>query len=129
LREKVAVDEWLSSEKVFHIMRDHPHHDFCILGGMFGSKKISQITSWINIMNLYKKTDNRMYDQDFLRDYVYPLVKNDSIIHASFHKYENDSRNFPTNYDEEMRFVGEYVYYDETRSQAHVNILKYYLNR
>ena len=38
-REKLAVNEWLSTNKTFHIMRDHPHHNFCILGGMFGTKK------------------------------------------------------------------------------------------
>ena len=33
-REKYAVDEWLDSDKTFHIMRDHPYHGFPILGGM-----------------------------------------------------------------------------------------------
>jgi hypothetical protein len=127
LREKLAVDEWLSSDKVFHIMRDHPHHSFWILAGMFGTKKISQISSWRDIMDKYNKSDNRMYDQDFLRDHIYPLVKDNSIIHASFHKYEDHAKDFPTNYDDDLRFVGEYVYYNETRSQLHIDILKYYL--
>ena len=39
LREKAAVDEWLKSDKGFHIMRDHPAHGFPILGGMWGAKK------------------------------------------------------------------------------------------
>ena len=38
LREKLAVDEWLSSDKDFHIMRDHPHHTVPILGGMWGCR-------------------------------------------------------------------------------------------
>ena len=25
-REKLAVDQWLASDKIFHIMRDHPAH-------------------------------------------------------------------------------------------------------
>jgi len=129
LREKLAVDEWLSSDKVFHIMRDHPHHSFWILAGMFGTKKISQISSWRDIMDKYNKSDNRMYDQDFLRDHIYPLVKDNSIIHASFHKYEDHATDFPINYDDDLRFVGEYVYHDETRSQLHIDILKYYLCR
>jgi len=40
LREKLAVDKWLKSYKLFHIMRDHPYHDNIILGGMFGTKKL-----------------------------------------------------------------------------------------
>ena len=39
LREKLAVEQWLKSDKVFHIMRDHPNHGWVILGGMFGIKK------------------------------------------------------------------------------------------
>jgi len=38
-REKAAVDEWIASDKKFHIMRDHPAHGFPILGGMWGIKK------------------------------------------------------------------------------------------
>ena len=40
-REKEAVDEWLASDKGFHIMRDHPAHGTEILGGMWGAKNIS----------------------------------------------------------------------------------------
>jgi hypothetical protein len=43
-REKLAVDEWLNSDKIFHIMRDHPHHEFRILSGMFGTRKIPNIS-------------------------------------------------------------------------------------
>ena len=37
VREKEAVEEWLKSDKLFHIMRDHPYHKTEILGGMQGS--------------------------------------------------------------------------------------------
>ena len=51
LREQLAVKQWLQSNKIFHIMRDHPHHDFVILAGMFGTRKIPEIPSWKTIMN------------------------------------------------------------------------------
>jgi hypothetical protein len=124
LREKLAVDEWLNSKTLFHIMRDHPHHDFVILGGMFGTRKIPQLLSWIGVMDKTIQNEVRMYDQDFLRDYVYPLIKNNSTIHASFHKMEDDAKNFPINYDEELKFVGEYVYHDESRSKYHIDELR-----
>jgi hypothetical protein len=127
-REKFAVEEWLQSGKLFHIMRDHPHHGFCILAGMFGTKKIPQIPNWINLINSYNKTDNRMYDQDFLRDIIYPIIKDDSIIHATFHKYEPHAKNFPINYHKTYKFVGEYVYHDDSRSIEHINILKQRVN-
>ena len=123
-REKLAVDEWLQSSKLCHIMRDHPHHSFCILAGMFGVRKIPEIPSWLNIMNSFSPNCDRMYDQDFLRDYIYPLIKDNSIIHATFHQYEEHSKSFPIEYDAEFHFVGEYVYHDESRSQYHIDILK-----
>jgi len=123
LREKLAVEQWLSSNNIFHIMRDHPHHKFCILGGMFGTKKIKELPNWSYIMNNFNQTGNRDYDQTFLRDYIYPLIKNNSTIHATFNKMEPHAKNFPINYCNNLRFVGEYVYYDETRSKEHINEL------
>jgi hypothetical protein len=123
LREKLAVYEWLKSDKLFHIMRDHPHHNYLILGGMFGTKKIPTIPSWSNLINLYVQTSDRMYDQDFLRDYVYEHIKSSVLIHSSFNKYESECLPFPIPYDNELKFVGEYVYDNETCSQSHKNDL------
>ena len=36
-REQAAVEEWLESGLAFHVMRDNPHHDTEILGGMWGA--------------------------------------------------------------------------------------------
>lgn len=124
LREKLAVEEWLKTDNLFHIMRDHPHHNFYILGGMFGTRKIPEIPSWKILMNKYIQNDLRMYDQDFLRDYIYPSIKNNSIIHATFNKKESHAKDFPIIYDNDYKFVGEYVYFDDSRSQEHINILK-----
>jgi hypothetical protein len=33
-REEEAVGEWLKSEKIFHVMRDHPAH--CTIGPILG---------------------------------------------------------------------------------------------
>ena len=124
LREKLAVNEWLNSTNLFHIMRDHPHHNFVILGGMFGSKKIPQLPSWSNVMKNFIQEGDRNYDQNFLRDYIYPIIKNNSTIHASFHKMEPHAKNFPINYRPELYFVGEYIYHNNSRSDYHINELK-----
>ena len=123
LREKLAVVEWLQSDKLFHIMRDHPHHTFCILGGMFGARKIPKIKSWTEIMNKFIQYGSRDYDQNFLQNYIYPIIKNDCVIHSSFNFIEPQCKPFPIRYDDEFRFVGEYVYHDESRSPEHINIL------
>jgi hypothetical protein len=85
-REKLAVDEWLKSDKLFHIMRDHPHHTFYILAGMFGSRKIPSMPCWKEKISNCKQTKDKGYDQDFLQNYIYPIIKNDAFVHASFYK-------------------------------------------
>ncbi|XP_069976118.1 uncharacterized protein [Penaeus vannamei] len=37
-REAAAVEQWLATNKTFHVMRDHPQHDTTILGGMWGAR-------------------------------------------------------------------------------------------
>ena len=124
LREKLAVDEWLNSKTLFHIMRDHPLHNNAILGGMFGTKKIPQLSSWSNVIKNFNQSGHYQYDQDFLRDYIYPLIKNNSTIHASFYKMEPHAKNFPVKYCSNLRFVGEYVYHDDSHRIQDINILR-----
>lgn len=40
-REVDAVQAWLQSDKLFHVMRDHPAHESIILEGMWGIKSAS----------------------------------------------------------------------------------------
>jgi hypothetical protein len=129
LREKLAVQEWLNSDKIFHIMRDHPCHKPKISGGMFGTRKIPEIKNWKVLMenfyqsNSYGYQKNYGYDQNFLEESIYPKIKDDSIIHASFFKYEKHAKDFPIPFDEKYNFVGEYVYADESRNQDNINQL------
>ncbi|XP_037801800.1 uncharacterized protein LOC119596566 [Penaeus monodon] len=37
-REAEAVKEWLSENKTFHVLRDHPHHTAPIMGGLWGAR-------------------------------------------------------------------------------------------
>lgn len=124
LREKLAVDEWLKSDKLFHIMRDHPDHNFEILGGMFGTRKIPEIPNWKEIMNVVNQDNNKFYDQNFLKIFIYEKIKNNALIHSSFNKYESYCIPFPIPYCNEYKFVGEYVYDDNSRSITHINFLK-----
>ncbi len=122
-REVLAVKEWIESDKLFHIMRDHPHHSNCIMGGMFGVKKNSNI-DWENLMNESRQFGHRDYDQHFLADKIYPLIVNNSMVHATFCAREPHAKRFPIPYGQDFKFVGEYVYADDSRSQSHIDILK-----
>lgn len=98
LRERSAVDEWLLSDKDFHIMRDHKLHTTHILGGMWGCRNQilcdkgieDKIISWSNF-------SEKGCDQIFLTKEIYPIVKNIALEHSEYNiKYSNPIRSFPT---------------------------------
>ena len=126
LREKLAVDEWIKSDKLFHIIRDHPDHSFKILGGMFGTKKIKNIPSWKELIEKnIKQNSARDYDQDFLAQIVYPKIKDTSMIHSNFWKFKDEEiKQFPISYCRNYYYIGEYIYHDEKRSQKHFKKIK-----
>ena len=133
LREKLAVMEWIKSGKLFHIMRDHPHHmnpTWPISAGMFGTRKLPMINIWKSILDTYKN-NNRYDDQVFLREKIYPSIVNNCMIHSSFGIFKNEintlAKKFPIEYCSEYKHVGGYVYEDESLSIEHTNIIKKHL--
>ena len=93
LREKNAVDEWLNSDKDFHIMRDHPYHNALILGGMWGVRN-GILKNIVDLIKNYNKGDFWQVDQNFLREQIYPFVVNTSFVHDSYHNINSWSKNF-----------------------------------
>ena len=111
-REELAVKEWLESDKLLHIMRDHPHHYYKILGGMWGYKNnVNRI--FINqLMSIFLRKNNwkfkRMDDMKFL-DLVYDSLKGKSMEHDQYFKFEF-SQPFPEmdiDTSKYYHFVGE----------------------
>jgi protein O-GlcNAc transferase len=100
-REKDAVDEWLISDKGFHIMRDHPAHGTEILGGMWGSKK-GTVTDMKNMIEFYVKGNFWQVDQNFLKEVIYPKVQTNSLVHDEYFEHKP----FPT-VREYKQFVGQ----------------------
>jgi len=100
-REKEAVDEWLASDKDFHIMRDNPQHGVPILGGMWGvrHKLLYNIEEMIKD---YSKGDFWQVDQNFLREMIFPIVSDQAFIHDEFF----GGTPYPTPRDEN-HFVGQ----------------------
>lgn len=105
LREKLAVDEWLNSDKHFHIMRDHPCHGIEILGGMWGVKA-PLLKNMNSLVDNYNKKNFYQDDQIFLKTVIYPLINNDCFIHDEFFNFNSDRKNFP-NVRDGLQFVGE----------------------
>jgi hypothetical protein len=108
-REKSAVDEWLASDKDFHIMRDHPYHATEILGGMWGVRNglLKGIKDMIANYHTGVYDNKYQVDQNFLREIIYPLVKDHSIVHDEYF----ERKPFPTPRENLQDFVGQV--YDE----------------
>lgn len=123
IREKTAVDVWMSSDKKYHIMRDHPSHNrnhpmlagmWCAIGNAIPDirKKISD----------YGGRDYFFHDQDFLQDKVWPLAQYDAVQHDSFscERYGALPFPLPRNGDEH---VGA-VFIDGKLRESDVNSLR-----
>ena len=122
LRERAAVDEWMESDKGFHIMRDHPYHRFPVLGGMWGVKR-GVLSDMNNIITNFNKENYYEIDYKFFAESIVPLIKDNVIIHDEFF----GGNKFPTPRDE-YNFVGQiFDEYEETVDE-HMQIIKNYIN-
>jgi len=121
MREKYAVDEWVESGKLLHIIRDHFHHRIEMFTGMFGMKidktyNLEEICiQWCNDNN-YHDVFARDIDSIFVKKFLYDKYINNQMCHDSV--YQNifpNSKSFPTKM-EDYRFIGEI--YDENDNRA-----------
>jgi len=132
LREYRAVKEWLESDKLLHVMRDHPHHYYKILGGMWGYKNHLKKLDIIKPMNKFLEPRNykfkRMDDMIFLNS-IYDSLNGKSMEHDQFFKYRY-SQPFPDecykNKPDYYHFLGET--FDEHHNNPYrvrdINLLK-----
>jgi len=128
-REVDAVNEWLESDNVLHIMRDHPNHRYKIFGGMFGIKKYEGMKDILKIINNYKQNSHRMYDLVILETFIEGIPGEKILAHSTkcIHKFNNEIvKDFPTGYDENYNFVGCYIYENGSRNEPdHVSLINF----
>jgi len=121
-REVAAVNEWSNSDKLVHIMRDHPWHRFVMLGGMIGFKK-EAFGILINSLSNFNPTNEYGTDYVFFNNVLYPQVKDLSLVHDEFF----EKKPFPTK-RKNFEFVGEVYDENDLRNQEHLGILKQHEN-
>jgi len=124
-RESKAVAQWMSSNRAFHIMRDHYYHNAKICGGMWGNNKagiyhfsdkydtlkkhyFESLT--FNETNMNPRGQYFNTDQPFLWKYVWPEIVNNHLAHIDMEYKERLTftgfeEPFPT--EKEDTFVGE----------------------
>jgi hypothetical protein len=108
-REVKAVREWIDSELPGHVIRDHPHHASCaILSGMWGCKK-GLIHDMEYLMTMYRQPETEKdfgMDQNFLRDVVWPTIRDKSMQHDWVSKIGKASQRFQLPSMVNRHFIG-----------------------
>lgn len=131
-REVNAVNEWLSTNKDFHIMRDHPYHPWPILTGMWGCRN----SKLLNIDELLLKWKThptkgvyQAEDQDFLGQFIYPLTIGSSVEHSEFGiRFGSETKTFPT-IRNDYEFVGDVFDENNNRHPDYWKLIKNTLMR
>jgi protein O-GlcNAc transferase len=114
MRDVVSTEEWINSGKKFHIVREHPiGHHWWMNAGMWGCKKgsIYDIKELIfDYSKVSTKYGDKFFDQYFLEDIIYPLTKNDALIHAEFCNLEGISTDIKRDRAlDDFAFIGESI--------------------
>ena len=100
-REKSLVDEWLASDKDFHIVRDHKDHKVPIIGGCHGARNgickpfmLQFMDYYTQMFNYESATSKENYnaDQIFLGRLIYPQIVERAFIHASHNGWEDHAK-------------------------------------
>lgn len=112
LRDEQSVNDWLKSDKKFHIIREHPiGHGWVMNAGMWGAKIDTtfdikeKINEYLTKNNL---PEEKSIDQRFLRDVIYPIAKQDLFLNDVFFNYENIGVAINRDYElDDFSFIGE----------------------
>jgi hypothetical protein len=129
VREVRLINEWLASDKDFHVIRDHQGHRVPVLGGTMGCRnncleyigrptglrdvnapplEFQEGLSFMREFVAQVPPSRDMYnlDQIFLYHYVYPQVATRAMIHCSYNAYEKFAKRVEP---VDKGFVGEVV--------------------
>ena len=122
LRESEAVQEFINSDKLFHIMRDHPWHKFNVLGGMFGIKK-GLLDNMKDLCASFSQTNNYGTDYKFFDSIIDKIPAEALMLHDPFFS----GVDFPSQ-RKRNQFVGQVFDENDICEQSHLDILNAHLN-
>ena len=117
-RDAACINEFVNSEKLFHIIRDHPNHHHTIMGGMWAIKKGLLNGKLQDAFNLWKQqhTATEFWnDMDFLRSIFYPHVVPYAMIHDEIQHFEPQEWHTPFSIpldDTKQHFIGQVYEFD-----------------
>lgn len=85
-RDIWCINQFLNNNKNFHVIRDHYYHKGKIMGGTFGWKKQIDIN-----LNLEATDVSYGYDEYYIAKTLYPLIKDDLLVHSNIYSYVGES--------------------------------------
>lgn len=91
-RDRLLVDDWLSTSHQFHICRDNPGYHYPIPGGLWGGR--NAVLDIAAKFERWKKrilaTNTFAYDLDFLQKHVYPVIRRDLVVYTEYTIWEGE---------------------------------------
>ena len=110
-RERYAVDDWIRSNQLFHIMRDHKMHTSPMISGLWGAKKKAISPSLQKELSLLfenpKLLNLNRHDQVVFSKMIYPLAIRSLKCHDSqFCNAHDKCDPFPSRRQNPLDFVG-----------------------
>lgn len=120
-RERWCIEQFLSSQKRFHIIRDHFWHKTMITGGLWGMKKNNldiekTYYKWIS----YNENIRGIYDTDqkFLDQCVYNRIRSDVLIHSIIIGHRDEEvQPIPWDLFDEKHFIGNVYEFDQFNNE------------
>jgi hypothetical protein len=116
-RDIACIEDFLTSDKKFHIIRDHINHTHKIMAGMWGIKK--GLLESIKIKDLYLywkqyRTSSKFWDDtQILCELLYPLITSSLLVHDNYNTIEKEKMQFRKDDVNGKHFVGQVYEYDE----------------
>lgn len=82
-RECKAMQEFVDSDKKFHVIRDHDSHfQYPIMAGMFACKGGLPLYLREKMIMCMQTDTQYLGDQNFLKNHVWDIVKDDTLVHT-----------------------------------------------
>ncbi|XP_047479639.1 uncharacterized protein LOC125032515 isoform X2 [Penaeus chinensis] len=120
-RGAAAVREWMSGNKSFHLLRDHPFHGIPVMGGLWGARwdlKTHNVSEFRKNLTgvrsaMIKEAKGKFKkgaDQHILGKVLYPKTKGDVMSHDSYYckVFPDGFRPFPIQ-REGGHYLGNYM--------------------
>lgn len=86
VRDRIAVDEWLASGRMFHVIRDHQNHTQHMMAGMWGCRyKNPTARLWFKRCLEEWTATGFWSDAQFLES-LWDTIKGDCFIHDEFNQ-------------------------------------------